>query len=217
MLEYPKIETLYDRDKKTFKVYPTKLRWAEFDNIKRWQITEKVDGTNIRVSLKADGTINFGGRTDNAQMPGHLLNYLQATFTTDKLLTAFSLTEGDEVVLFGEGYGEKIQKGGGKYRQGVSFRLFDVVVGKWWLEPESIADIATKLGVRAVPSLGEIDFLPKSIEELRAIIGHAGYSTAAQEDGGVGCEAEGIIARTSPLLFTRQGARLMWKLKLRDF
>jgi len=35
MIEYPKIETLYDRDKETFKVIPDMLRWKEFDLIRR--------------------------------------------------------------------------------------------------------------------------------------------------------------------------------------
>ncbi len=30
-------------------------------------------------------------------------------------------------------------------------------------------------------------------------------------------KAEGIVARTEPLLFTRRGDRVMWKLKAGDF
>jgi ATP-dependent RNA circularization protein (DNA/RNA ligase family) len=216
MLEYPKIETLYQRDKTTNKVITNQLRFPEFGNIRRWQITEKVDGTNVRVGLLPEGVVRYGGRTDNAQMPAKLIDYLQQTFTLEQLQAVFKESLESEIVLFGEGYGEKIQKGG-SYRQGMSFRLFDVLVGEWWLEPEAIADVATKLGIFTVPILGEIDALPSQADELKQLLGHDGNSTVAIQDGGRGVRAEGIVARTVPMLFTRRGQRLMWKLKFRDF
>ena len=216
MRKYPKIETLYNRDEKTYKVIPTELRLAEFSNIRRWQITEKVDGTNVRVELSPEGEISFAGRTDNAQMPVKLLEYLQTTFTVEKLQAVFDKAEGNEILLFGEGYGEKIQKGG-IYRKGMSFRLFDVLVGFWWLEPMAIADIASKLNIQTVPLLGEIDSLPQTADDLKALIGHDGNSAVAMQEGGQGGRAEGIVARTSPLLLTRRGDRMMWKLKFSDF
>jgi len=216
MLEYPKIETLYSRDEKTNKVLINKLRLPEFGNIKRWHITEKIDGTNIRVSWSPDGKVSFHGRTDNAQMSAKLVEYLQATFTPENLRRAFETVTETEVLLFGEGYGEKIQKGG-VYRKGMSFRLFDVLVGPWWLEPMTIADVATKLGILTVPYLGEIESLPETAEDLKRLLGNNGNSTVALQDGGSGGRAEGIVARTSPLLFTRRKERLIWKLKFGDF
>ena len=216
MLEYPKIETLYQRDKVTNKVITSQLRLPEFGNIRRWQITEKVDGTNVRVGFSPDGLVRYGGRTENAQMPAKLLDYLQETFTADKLYPVFKESPDSEVILFGEGYGERIQ-GGGAYRQGLSFRLFDVVVGQWWLEPESVVDIAAKLGILTVPFLGEMDWLPSQVDDLTKWFGQDGHSTVAIQDGGRKVRAEGIVARTVPMLFTRRGQRLMWKLKFRDF
>ncbi len=216
MLEYPKIETLYQRDKATGKVITSQLRLPEFGNIRRWQITEKIDGTNVRVGLLPGGVVTHSGRTENAQIPAKLLDYLQETFTLDKLQPVFAESPDSEVILFGEGYGERIH-GGGAYRQGISFRLFDVLVGQWWLEPEAIADVAAKLGILTVPVLGEIDFLPNCADELAKWLGHAGNSTVAIQDGGRGVRAEGIVARTVPMLFTRRGQRLMWKLKFQDF
>ncbi len=210
-MEYPKIETLYNRDPKTFKVIVDQIRLPEFDNVRRWHITEKVDGTNLRVMW--DGVkkeLTFGGRTDNAQMPTSLVTYLQQTFTPD-MFAAFD----GSVTLFGEGYGEKIQKGGGNYRKGVSFRLFDVMIGQWWLEPENIKDIAQKMNCNHVPFYGVIDYLPDSIADLQKIDHRA--SITAYQDGGEGCLPEGIVARSYPLMLTRRGDRIMWKLKYRDF
>src|SRR3972149_6378383 len=170
MIEYPKIETLYDRDEKTRKVLPDQLRMPEFANIKQWFVTEKVDGTNIRVCLSPDGIVTFGGRTDNAQMPVTLMTYLQNTFTSEKMKLVFPSAD-STVILFGEGYGEKIQSGG-NYRKGVSFRLFDVMVGQWWLEPENIFDVAEKLGIQITSHLKMIESLPKNAADLTDILGH---------------------------------------------
>lgn len=211
MIEYPKIETLYDRDPKTFKVMIDRVRLPEFNLIKSWHITEKVDGTNIRVEwFASEKKLVFGGRTDNAQMPTNLMVYLQETFKPEM----FASFEND-MILFGEGYGEKIQKGGGNYRKGVSFRLFDVLIGKWWLENNSVRDIAYKLDIEIVPDLGVITSLPASKFELEVLTQNE--SKVALWDGGVGMIPEGIVAHTQPLLFTRKGDRLMWKLKFKDF
>lgn len=210
MKEYSKIETLYNRNER-FKVMPDALRLEEFGNIKLWSVYEKIDGTNIRVHLTPDGSIQFGGRTDNAQIPAFLVQYLRETFTDEKVRAAF---EPDvTATLYGEGYGAKIQNGG-EYRSGVAFRLFDVLVGSWWLEPDAILDVAEKLSVATAPYLGVIEALPRSASDLAAILGE---SIVAQEDGGTGVRPEGIVARTVPALFTRKGERLMWKLKFKDF
>lgn len=210
MLPYPKIETLYDRNER-FKVMPGAVRLEEFGNIKLWLAYEKIDGTNIRVHLTPEGAVQFGGKTDNAQIPAFLVQYLRESFTDEKVRATFE--PGVTATLYGEGYGTKIQNGG-SYRAGVAFRLFDVLVGSWWLEPDGIQDVAGKLGVLTAPYLGILDVLPSSFSTLSAIVNR---SIVAEEDGGMGCQAEGIVARTAPGLFTRKGERLMWKLKFKDF
>ena len=99
MREYEKIGTLYDRDEKTHKVIAGQLRCAEFGNVKRWSITEKIDGTNVRVRLSPDNSVFYGGRTDNAQMPVILLDYLKNALPADKLRVAFETSADAEVVL----------------------------------------------------------------------------------------------------------------------
>ncbi len=211
-IEYPKIETLYNREEKTHFVIPSAVRWPEFLLVNRWHITEKVDGTNIRIGYTPENGVLLGGRTAAAQLPACLVGYLNTTFTVDKMAAIFP--DATNVILFGEGYGPKIQKGGGNYRADASFRLFDVLVGDLWLTRESVEDIAEKLGVRTVPSLGYTCCLPSSAADLACLITD---SQVAREDGGAGCRAEGIVARTEPLLLNRRGQRLMWKLKFRDF
>jgi len=228
-IKYPKIQTLWNRDKETFRLDQVLgLRCAEFSLVTRWHITEKVHGTNIRVGLLPDGNVAFGGRTDRAQIPPFLLSYLQTHFTPERMQTAFEQDETGnwpEAVLFGEGYGEKIQKGGGNYRQGVSFRLFDVWVAGWWLNWANVEDIARKLKIRTVPVLAtNYEYLPTCYDELADLFPFGyGYSVVAREDAHEQNRtnhnplAEGVVARTDPLLFNRRGNRVMWKLKFRDF
>jgi hypothetical protein len=222
-LEYPKIETLYDRDVK-HKVDVSKVRCPEFLLVKEWQITEGVDGTNVRVALHPDGSVEYGGRTNNAQMPVALGEYLRKTFAETAMQNALIQpnTSCPEAILFGEGYGEKIQGCGGRYRKGVSFRLFDVAIRGadgsrwWWQGRESMERMAAALGVEMVPMLCHIRALPQSDTDLEDLAGR--YSSVAYRDGGdLSLIKEGIVARTEPLLFDRSGSRVMWKLKFRDF
>lgn len=212
MTEYPKIETLLDRDTKTFKVIEGKIRLPEFQMIEKWRCTEKIDGTNIRISYNGKA-VEICGRTENAQMPTFLLSYLQQVFTAEKFKVAFpDLKDGEEVVVYGEGYGPKIQSGG-NYRKDISVRLFDVKVGKWWLEPENIEDIANKLGVKTVPTISDF-----TIEQAVAFVKTKPLSQVANQEGGnPAYPMEGIVARTTPLLLRRNGERLIWKLKHKDF
>jgi len=209
-MEYPKIETLFDRDEKTFKVKEEEIRLPEFSNLKKWWVTEKIDGTNIRVVYNPS-VIHFHGRTENAQMPTFLLEYLQEIFTLDKFRSAFPELKG--VILYGEGYGAKIQKGGNYRPNDVSFRLIDVRVGNWWLEPENIEDVAQKMGIKTVPVIGVM-----TLEDAVQFIKSKPTSIVAKEDGGnPNYPMEGIVARSYPLMLRRNGERVVWKLKTKDF
>jgi hypothetical protein len=211
--EYPKIETLYDRDER-HRVIVGKVRMPEVALIREWHVSEKIDGTNLRVCFGAGSALSFKGRTDTSQLPAALFDVLKVIFTEAKLAEIFP-DQKVEITLFGEAYGRDIQDGR-NYRPTYGVRLFDVKVGQWWLEPENIADVALKVGVRTVPALGVVagDRLPTTIADLQAIVSS---SHVAIEDGGLGCRAEGIVARTVPGLFCRTGERLMWKLKFKDF
>lgn len=136
MVEYNKIETVFNRDTTgTKKLIRGDWRNEAVEYLKdsKWQFTEKFDGTNIRVIW--DGHyISFAGRTDKATIPQFLLEYLNNTFSTPEVEQLFEQTYGEkQVILFGEGYGPKIQKGG-NYREDVSFILFDVLVGENYQE-----------------------------------------------------------------------------------
>lgn len=207
MREYLKIQTVFLRNPDTnFKtLLEGEFTLPEFKYLamNEWVFTEKVDGTNIRVMF--DGQrITFGGRTDNAQIPALLITRLQDVFIPQ--LETFKIKFADGVCLYGEGYGAKIQKGGGSYRQDQGFTLFDVRIGDLWLERSSVEEIATTLKCDFVPIIGT-GTLYEMVEKVKH-----GFNSFWGN-----FEAEGIVARPSVELQCRNGDRIITKLKHRDF
>lgn len=207
-MEYHKIDTLFERDSKSFVVNPGQLKSSVLGTIREWDVTEKIDGTNIRVMLSATGDVTFGGRTDAAQIPADLVQYLMRTFSADALKAALWIDETQpDVVLYGEGYGPGIQKGGGLYRADKAFILFDVLVGgKWWLDRSSVADIADNLQILAVPYLGRM-----TLDEIVAAVREPFPSRLGT------AIAEGVVARPIETLFDKRMKRIIIKLKTKDF
>ena len=141
MNTYPKIDTVFKRDAANNFRTLIEGDWSQeaFGYLanNQWAFTEKVDGTNIRVMI-ANGRVTFGGKTDNAQIPAFLVRKLEERFLPqqDALLAQFP----DGGCLYGEGYGAKIQKGGGNYRSDQDFVLFDVLVrSKCELHPATLS------------------------------------------------------------------------------
>ena len=173
-LLYPKINTIWKRDEKNkFNIIVGDYSCPEFENINKWLATEKIDGTNIRVIFEpVPRIIEFKGRTEKADIPKFLQKTLDETFNTQKLLEVFP--KGEKIILYGEGYGNKIQSVGKRYCTTTKFILFDVFIDGWWLQRENVEDIASKLGIEIVPSLGIktteeiIDLVKNGFESLIA-------------------------------------------------
>lgn len=215
MTEYQKINSIYKRDDRGRFIDG---EWAceEFGYLAElpWQWTEKVDGTNIRLHFDTHDDVFRGnehayvsGRTDNAQIPPHLLNRLVSLM---QQMPFEDVWQGQQagVVLYGEGYGAKIQKGGGNYiPDGCDFVLFDVKVGPWWLRRPAVEDVADNLGLRVVPIVAECP-----IAEAISLV-----KRGFQSDWSGVSMPEGLVGRPSVDLFNRKGERIITKIKHRDF
>jgi hypothetical protein len=218
MTEYHKIQSIFKRDPennhKTFLMWDYSMPEFEYLANNIWQFTEKVDGTNIRVIYNPYPVIEditFQGKTDQAQIPATLYKALSEMFILDKFKKVFPFTDIDEeelpmVTLYGEGYGSRIQKGGGNYRADQSFVLFDIKVGKWWLQRKDLEDLAKQLDIDIVPIIGE-GSLFDMIEKCKS-----GFKSQWGD-----FIAEGIVARPKVELFTRSGHRIITKVKYKDF
>ena len=219
MAEYQKIQTLFKRDERNI-IIPDQFTYPEFEVLKdlKWECTEKIDGTNIRIELASsenpeDGIImSFKGRTDKANIPEHLLTKLNWLFDREHLMEALNITDETQncnITLYGEGYGAKIQKGRNYISNDVNFILFDVKVGKWWLDREAIKDIANKLGINAVPLMGYMT-IPEAIEYVKR-----GFKSTIAENKDY--DAEGLVLKAPCGLLKRDGERLITKIKTVDF
>lgn len=206
LIEYHKIDTLFERgeDKKLIEGQ-FRDEMVEFLKDNMWQFTEKIDGTNIRVYW--DGhRVSFHGRTDKAQIPADLVNRLNELFGGNVNEEMFEQKFGEmEVMLVGEGYGEKIQNGG-LYRKGQDFILFDVRIGNNWQPRESVEDIARYFNIDVVPIVLEgtiqdgIDYVKT---KPKSKIGTA--------------DSEGLVGRPKVELQNRTGKRVVVKIKVSDF
>lgn len=206
---------MFVRDEKTHRVFPGQLKNPVYGIFKSWQFTEKIDGTNIRCvwhpANPHGGTpsLSFGGKTDHAQIHADLIKWLYENITIEKMVTVFPDTD---AIVYGEGYGAGIQKGGG-YSGIRKFIVFDVLVAqKWWLNWENTCNVASKLGLKTVPFIG--DMTP---EEGVEMVRKGFDSLLAKEDTGEIMSAEGIVGRTIETLFDKKGSRIIIKLKTRDF
>lgn len=217
-MKYSKIQTLFKRDDKNI-IIPDQFTYPEFEYLKdnKWECTEKIDGTNIRIELDFnvhdDGVrevnVNFKGRTDEATIPAHLYRRLEELFNNVNWLEIFDITSTTSITLYGEGYGTKIQKGGNYISSGVDFILFDVKVDKWWLQRDAVEDIANRLNIKIVPLIGYMT-IPEAVEYVRK-----GFKSTIAENKDY--DAEGLVLKTTTGLLRRNGERLITKIKTVDF
>jgi hypothetical protein len=182
-----------------------------------WRVTEKVDGTNIRIEItpvQESGSgepnpmvrVRFDGRTDNALLPSKLVNWLMEKFFSQRMKDILAEKFPDGGILYGEGFGAGIGKSGGKYQPHQSFILFDVRVGEWWLQWPNVCDVAAVLELPNVPVVGFY-----TLGEIVSLVSNGINSHFGD------FQAEGVVAVPEVDLFARNGDRIITKLKTRDF
>lgn len=210
MTEYTKIPAIFTRDTNGSKKLVEGSycdEAVEFLKDNKWICTEKIDGTNIGVVW--DGhRVSYQGRTETAQIPAHLMNKLLEFFGGDVNEQLFEQKFGEmPVVLFGEGYGPKIQSGGA-YRSDVSFILFDVYLPTQhlWLKRDAIEDIARYFGIDAVPVI-----MVGTLEEAVDFVKSKPKSTIGTAN------MEGLVCKPVVDMLDRRGRRIIVKVKVKDF
>ena len=236
---YQKINTIFKRDANNIIMPYNEFAILELEWLRncKFDATEKIDGTNIRIevvpTIIPDSVtdtwlfvVRYMGKTDNAQIPPHLLKHLEETYPEEKVLEALGLPKyisgewmderGYEhledipmYTIYGEGYGVKIQAGGNYIRNGVGFIVFDVKVGDWYLLREAMESVAEKLGAPVVPYMGQFT-IDEAIDFVRT-----GFKSTIAENPDY--DAEGLVLKTPDGLKTRRGERIIFKVKTCDF
>lgn len=205
MNPYEKIKTIFDRNQQTGTLIEGKWRTPEFKYLAKnpWVFTEKIDGTNIRIIFQ-DGELSVKGRGEESQVPTALIDNIYSR--KEEIVAGLSSLGIRECCLYGEGYGDGIQKLGKHYSKDQNFILFDVKIGYWWLKRDSIEEIATNTRLNIVPVIGE-----GTLEDAVKMVKDGVVSRFGD------FEAEGIVAKTKLDLLTRGGKRLVVKIKGKDF
>ena len=219
-MEYHKINALYKRWRKdlhTPEMLPKGTNYNDFKTDEfalpefeylfnnKWVWSEKLDGTNIRVYLSIiDGIASYTvkGRTEKANIPKPLLEWIDTWFNNNynNILETFSETE---LVLYGEGVGEKIQKGALFGKQ--HFKLFDVLINEFYLEKPDVAEIAKKINLD-VPTFW-IGTVQEAINKVKTL----------PKSGFGDFVIEGYVGQPLVRLNNAKGDRIVTKIKVRDF
>lgn len=206
---YHKIKNIYERDNKSKKIIEGKFtdETIKFLKDNKWEFTEKIDGTNIRIIW--DGyRVYFAGRTEKAQIPAELGNRLFELFGGGKNEQIFEQKFGNiPITLYGEGYGKGIQSGG-LYSDIQDFILFDVKINDNWQERENVEKIAEYFGIKTVPIV-----LTGTLEDGVKFVKNKPLSQITKKE----YLMEGIVGRTTKELKDRSSNRIIVKIKASDF
>lgn len=210
---YTKINTLYKRDDKGHIIIGDFSR-PEFKYLynNEWLWYLKIDGTNTGIHF--DGDLKIDGKSEKAQWNPKVIDVLKSIVDINKFKTVFPADENGvypNVIVYGETYGSTIQDKAGKLYFdgfGVGFRVFDIKVNGYWLEPDDIADVASKLGFEMPTCFGKM-----TIAEAEDMVKAGFKDTIAEHD----LDAEGLVGRPLTQFFNKKGERVMVKVKTCDY
>nr|MBC8556069.1 RNA ligase family protein [Candidatus Brocadiales bacterium] len=193
-MKYPKIQSIFKRDEN--KKFTDEYSCPEFEYLKNnhWIGTEKIDGTNIRF-IYHNGAINIKGREDKSQIPKPLMEALLPI--ASRIPEVFGEKD---VILYGEGYGQKIQKAGKLYLPNAhNFILFDVRVNdEWWLRRGDVDSVAEELDIQSVPVI-----FGGTLQEAVDMVWQGFGSTLGT------ARAEGLVLVPEANLHNRSGNRII--------
>ncbi len=165
---------------------------------------EKVHGTSAHVRWY-DRTLHFhsGGVSQEA---------FEKLFDMTMLLHRFELLGHDDVTVYGEAYGGKMQKMGDTYGRALNFIVFDVKVGDCWLSVPDMAEVAKGLNLESVP----FERIPTTLEAIDAA--RDAPSVVAKRRGcGADKQREGVVLRPLIEVTKNNGERIITKHRLEKF
>lgn len=165
---------------------------------------EKIHGTSAHVGWKEGELHFFSGGAKHEDFV--------KLFDQEKLAAAFSAIGHDEVVVFGEAYGGKMQGMRNTYGPVLKFVCFEVKIGNTWLNVPNAEDVVNKLGLEFVHYVK----VPATVEALNAE--RDAPSVQAIRNGcGEDKKREGIVIRPLVELTTSNGERVIAKHKADSF
>ena len=164
-MKYHKINALYNRWRKDLdpiETLPLNKKYGDFKDGEfaqsefeylfnnQWIWSEKLDGTNIRIYANWSEqygihTFEVKGKDENSSTPKDLLEWIKNWIYENSQIVS-DLFAAEDIILYGEGVGTKIQKVGHNFGS-QHFKLFDVYINGFWLQKDDVLDIANKLSL----------------------------------------------------------------------
>ena len=119
--------------------------------------------------------------------------------------------EEEPIYIYGEYYGNGVQKGGSYIKDGNDFIVFDIRQQGWWIPSAMRHEICEKLGLKEVPSLGMM-----SLREAEKLV-IDGFKTLLPNVSDPSLIEEGVVCRTPINLKASNGERIIVKIKHKDY
>jgi len=165
---------------------------------------EKIHGTSAHVGWGDGEVFYFAGGCDHLEF--------MKLFDGGDLRQRFTELGHDEVVVYGEAYGGKIQGMRGTYGDQLRFVAFEVKIGDSWLNVPGASVVARGLG---------FDFVEwvKTSTDLASLdaIRDSSSSQAIKNGMGTGKKREGVVLRPLIEVTMNGGGRIIAKYKRDDF
>ena len=222
-MKYHKINALYNRWRKDLdpiETLPLNKKYGDFKDGEfaqsefeylfnnQWIWSEKLDGTNIRIYANWSEqygihTFEVKGKDENSSTPKDLLEWIKNwIYENSQIVSDLFATE--DIILYGEGVGTKIQKVGHNFGS-QHFKLFDVYINGFWLQKDDVLDIANKLSLDT--PITWIGTIQDAIDKVKALpISSFGNFTI-----------EGYVGQPIVRLNDAKQKRITTKIKVCDF
>lgn len=141
-------------------------------------------------------------------IPNHLLAKLDSIFNDVGWNKVFDWERCSEVILYGEGFGHKIQGIGDRYNsKDTDFILFDVMIDGIFMKSEFVTNTATALNIKRAPVLGY-----GSLKDIEEFVKFKHYSRVSEDSL---LPMEGVVCRPIGDIKDRSGNRIIVKIKLK--
>jgi len=141
----------------------------------------------------------------------HIGHYFNSLFDTEELKNKFIETGLDEVVIYGEGYGGKMQGMSATYGKELKFVAFEVKICGCWLNVPKAYEFCKSMGIEFVA----YERVSTDIEKLNAERDRP--SRQAKRNGIEDKIAEGVVLKPLIELRKNNGARIICKHKRDEF
>jgi len=207
--KFSKIYTIFERDKK-FKIVEGVInpKLVGIENIKKFVVTEKIDGTNCGIILTPEKEILIRKRSDIIEDDKQHHLYFEAIKEIDtKKIKDYFEDSNSLITIFGEACGDNIQKKGKEYGDKKHFRLFDVKVGNSFLDWDDLIKFSKATGIQMVEWF---KFEGKDILDYN-------YWLKFLKEVNENKYVEGYVVRSRPALLNKFSERMIFKIKLKDF